>query len=133
MLDENYKEMIDREIFSDTSFMDWLDEFSSKHPTFLDIDWLYTRDKEITKEDYANIKKLQFLYLGIDDYAYENNIRTTKDAMGEYYKLKYNASGFEIGASSDQEMSFFCSRSNQVDETFIDFFDILERKRVRSK
>ena len=125
---ENAKNIKMQEILSNTDYIKWLDKFTIEHSNFSDDDWLYFPEK-ISKEDLEKVNNLHLMYRGIEKYASENYMYPTNCDFGNFYNIKLENSGFEIGILVGQGTLFFCNRvqiENQKD--FIDFNDILNNK-----
>lgn len=125
---ENAKNIKMQEMLSNTDYIKWLDKFTIKHSSFTDDDWLYFH-KKISKEDLEKVNDLHLMYRGIEKYASENCIYPTDCNFGNFYKIRLENTGFEIGILVGQGTLFFCNRvqiKNKKD--FIDFNDILNNK-----
>ena len=125
---ENARNIKMQEMLSNTDYIKWLDKFTIEHSSFSDDDWLYFPEK-ISKEDLEKVNNLHLMYRGIEKYASENYICPTDCDFGNFYKIKLENTGFEIGILIGQGTLFFCNRvqiENQKD--FIDFNDILNNK-----
>ena len=125
---ENAKNIKIQEMLSNTDYIKWLDSFTVEHSNFSDDDWLYFPEK-ISKEDLEQVNNLHLMYHGIERYASKNYIYPTDCNFGNFYKVKLENTGFEIGMLVGQGTLFFCNRvqiENQKD--FIDFNDILNNK-----
>ncbi len=119
-----------QKILSNTDYIKWLDRFTIEHSSFFDKDWLHSPEK-ISKEDLERVNNLHLMYRGIDTYANKNYIYPTSCNFGNFYNIKLENIGFEIGILGRQGTLFFCNRvsiENQKD--FIDFNDILNNKNV---
>lgn len=125
---ENAKNTKIQEMLSNTDYIKWLDKFTIKHSSFSDSDWLSSSEK-ISKEDLEKVNDLPLMYDGIEKYASENYIYPTYCDFGNFYKIKLENTGYEIGILIGQGTLFFCNRvqiENQKD--FIDFNDISNNK-----
>lgn len=119
-----------QKILSNTDYIKWLDRFTIEHSSFFDKDWLHSPEK-ISKEDLERVNNLHLMYRGIDTHANKNYIYPTSCNFGNFYNIKLENIGFEIGILGRQGTLFFCNRvsiKNQKD--FIDFNDILNNKNV---
>lgn len=118
-----------QEMFANSEYIDWLSRFTLENQNFSDDMWLYFPEK-ISKEDGSRVNDLCLMYEGIDKYASENYIFPYHCDFGNFYKIKFNDVGFEIGTLSGQGTIFFCSRVSIEDEKeFIDFNDIINNKK----
>lgn len=118
-----------KEIFSDTNYMKWLENFTIKHPSFASDTWLYFQE-QISKEDNENVGDLYLLYEGIDFYANRNYIYPMTCEFGDYYNIKLDNVCYEIGMLIGQGTLFFCNRKPlNKDLEYIDFNDIIDDKK----
>lgn len=125
---ENAKNIKIQEILSNTDYIKWLDSFTLEHSSFFDDDWLYSPEK-ISKEDLEQVNNLHIMYCGIERYASKNYIYPTDCDFGNFYKVKLENTGFEIGMLVGQGTLFFCNRVQiENQKKFIDFNDILNNK-----
>jgi len=121
---EKIKKNKSKEMLSNPNYMNWLDNFTLKRQGFSDDDWLYNSDG-LTVNDKENVNNLYLIYNGIDEYARRNYVYPFPCDFGNFYKIKFNDIGFEIGVQRGQGVRFFCNRVliENVEE-FIDFNDI---------
>jgi len=123
------QQLIKNNMFSSTDYINWLTNFTLKNTNFTDEDWIYFPEK-ITKEDYENISNLHLMYDGISKYANKNYLYPTDCYFGNFYKIKFNNIGFEIGILQGQGTIFFCNRIPiENNQDFIDFNDIINNKK----
>ncbi len=115
------------EIISCDSYILWLQYFTLMYSSFTDDEFLYNK-KSISKENLEQVKKLSLLYKGIRQYADKNYLYPFIFDYEEYFKIKYNDIGYEIGFMSDNK-SFYCSRIELSEDGFIDFNDIILDKK----
>lgn len=134
---EKYRAKIDakndkkQEIFSNTDYIDWLIEFTQHYSNFSSDSWLYF-PKEISKDDYTKVNNLNLMYEGIEEYASKNHLYPFPCNFGNFYKIKLENVGFEIGVLVGQGTLFFCNRVQiEEEKDFIDFNDIINNK-IRS-
>ena len=86
--------------------------------------------KKILKEDNEKVSKLHLLYEGIELYAKKNYIYPTKCDFGDYYNIKLDNIGYEIGMLVGQGTLFLCNRTLvNKDLEYIDFNDIITNKK----
>ncbi len=112
-------------LMSNTSYLDWLSNFTKDKNRFCDNDWLYFPER-INDTDKENVGNLSLFYLGIKKYANENYIYPIPCKFGNYYKIILNEVGFEIGILIGQGTVFFCKKvSIDNEQEFIDFNDIM--------
>lgn len=121
-----------QEIISSNEYILWLEKFTEKYSGFSD-DSFSDKDKKITSIDLENSRNLSLLYEGISNYAKENYVYAKSDLkFGDYYVIKYNNIGYKIGAMSGQGTFFFCERTNEITDDFIDFNDIILNKKQKN-
>jgi len=126
---ENAKNIKMQEMLSNTNYIKWLNNFTVEHSNFSDDDWLYFPEK-ISNQDNEHVNNLHLLYRGIERYASENYIYPTTCDFGNFYKIKLENTGFEIGVLVGQGTLFFCNRVQVENEKdFIDFNDIINNKK----
>ena len=120
-----------KEIVSNDNYINWLQEFTIKYPNFRS-DTLFDNNK-LSLIDKDNINNLKLLFEAIYNYASSNYIYPLNDFdFVEYYRIKYNNISYEIGIITDKGTLFFCERVNNIDDTFIDFNNIILNKKEDS-
>ena len=108
-----------------TEYVDWLENFSKGKKIITTDD--YKHDEESLKEkDNLNVYLLEALFELIDDYSEANFIEPIVTKYGQYYKIKHNGIGYEIGIDVGQGTYFYCQRQEQADD------DSLEYKKLMS-
>ena len=125
------------ELTINNKYITWLDKFTQEHPSFSDEDWLYHPD-EISEQDLKNVEILPYMYGVIMEYAEKHNIEANPCCFGNYYNIKYNNIGYEIGVMHGQGAINFCKRVSLDEEInedrFIDFEDIInEQNKISSE
>ena len=123
--DEQIKDMS-----SNVDYINWLDNFTKDKESFCDDEWLYFPDS-IPTSDKENVDKLGFLYEIVNKYACDNNIYPFPCEFGDYYQVRLNDFGFELGILVGQGTVFFCRRV-LVEDTFIDFNNIINTRNQKS-
>lgn len=124
IIDNKIKEML-----SNTDYLKWLDNFTIAHQNFSDDEWLYF-PIEISMNDKEQVEKLHLMYRGIDKYASKNYIYPIPCDFGNFYKIKSDNIGYEIGILNGQGTLFFCNRVEiENEKEFIDFNDIMNNKK----
>lgn len=116
-------------LISNFDYIKWLIEFTKYNEEFSDDDWDYSSEKldDATKEKVNN---LQLLFEGIYQYAKKNYIYSLTRPLGEYYQIRVDDIGFEIGYLSGQGTRFYCKRIPlEKIENAIDFKDIVNNKK----
>jgi len=130
---KNKQERLNRvkELMKDFSFMIWIENFANRHPSFRDNDVF----DDCTKEDLINLKKLGLLFEGIEIYAKNNYYYSQYDGFNdiEYYRIKFNNIGYEIGKIVNQGIYYFCEKSKDLDNCFIEFSDIIMNNNTKRK
>ncbi len=118
-----------QEIFSDSSYIEWLSHFTIEHPKFKDCEWRHFPDK-LSSEDYKKVNDLDLLFYIVDKYAKENYRYPITTNSGKFYKIKYNDVGFIIGIVGGIALGYICSRVEVDNEKdFIDFNNIIANKK----
>lgn len=109
----------------DKSYIQWLDQFTLENENYF-CNESTSFPERIKEKDIENIKKLYSLYLEIVKYARNNEINNSQYELGDFYKIKLNESGVEIGILKGDPTVFFCERTPLKNEKdFIDFNDII--------
>lgn len=118
-----------KSMMSNTAYIEWLNQFTQNKDRFSDNDWLYSPEK-ISESDRENVEKLCLFYEGIGNYAQQNHIYPIPCGFGNFYRVKLNGFGFEIGILVGQGTAFFFKKvSLEDDKKFIDFNDIIIGKK----
>ena len=125
------KEII-KKLLSNTDYAEWLIDFTNDKEMFYDNDWDYSNEK-LTDDNQKNVNYLSLFFEGIYGYAKENNIESSLRALGEYYQIKVDDVGFEIGYITGQGTSFYCKRIPLQEINFIDFMDIINNQKEDGK
>ncbi len=112
-------------IIANPTYINWLISFTNDIGTFNDNDWLYCPEK-ISEEDKKNVDDLGIFYEAIEEYADCNYIYPTLCQFGNYYKIRLNEIGLEIGILNGQGTMFFANRVNiDKEDDYIDFNNIM--------
>ena len=121
------KNFIDREIIDNDKYMKWLDAFTIEYPQFNDKSWIDCKE-DISDADYQRVIILGDLYEAIEDYANMNYIVGDEKSFSQTYNVKFNNVIFKIGFEIGQEMIYFVTRNEELeeDEEWIDFENIRE-------
>ena len=118
-----------KKMMSNTAYIEWLNQFTQDKYGFSDDDWLYFPEK-ISESDREKVEQLCLFYEGIDKYAEKNHIYPTPCEFGNFYSVKINDLGFEIGILVGQGTVFFFNKASLEDgKEFIDFNDIMIGKK----
>ena len=126
---ENVERKKTKALMSNTNYLEWLNQFTQDKEGFSDNDWLYFPER-IKKSDNENVDKLCLFYEGIRQYAESNHIYPLKCNFGNFYKIRLNKIGFEIGILNGQGTKFFCNKvAVENEQEFIDFNDIMTGKK----
>ena len=126
---ERSKRAIIKGMVSNTEYVEWLYQFTQDKDSFSDNEWLYFPEK-ISQSDRKNVEKLSLFYEIIEEYAEENYIYPTPCDFGNFYRVKSNDFGFEIGVLIGQGTVFFFNKSSlENDKVFIDFHDVITGKK----
>lgn len=126
----------EKELTMNNEYVTWLEKFTQKHPNFSDEDWLYHPEK-ISEQDFKRVEDLKYFYGGIMGYADRHKIEANPCCFGNYYNVKYNNIGYEIGVMHGQGTIQFCKKVLLEDEInedkFIDFEEIInEQNKISS-
>lgn len=118
-----------KSMMSNTTYIEWLKQFTRNKDGFSDDEWLYFPEK-ISETDRKNVEKLCLLYKGIANYSQQNYIYPIPCEFGNFYRVKLGNFGFEIGILVGQGTVFFFNKVLlEDDKYFIDFNDILLGKK----
>lgn len=80
--------------------------------------------------DRKNVEMLNLFYSGIDKYARKNYIYPLLCDFGNFYKVKLNNFGFDVGMLVGQGTVFFFNKTAMENEDeFIDFNDVMVDKK----
>ncbi len=119
-----------KEIISNYDYIDWLINYTKNKKYFLDIDLITM--KKISDYDKDNIKKLNIFFEGINYYAEINDISPLVYSNCEFYKLRLDDFGFEIGIIIGEKIISFCRRvSIDNKKTFININDIIYNQKEK--
>lgn len=118
-------------IYNNYDYINWLDNFTSKHNNFYQDSFLYNED--ISQDDKKNVEKLDYLFECIDNYASNNDILPVYyddiNFGNVNYRFKYNNKYYEIGVMIGQGSSISLKTIDYNNEyNFIDFKDIVNSK-----
>ena len=116
-------------ISTNLDYLNWLKTFTIKYPTFCMEDWKSEKE-ELTEEDYANVRRLSYLYEAIEEYATETYRDGHLINSGYYYVVNADEESFDIGFIAGQGTIFFCQRKNELTEG-IDFNDVVKYHQKR--
>ena len=126
---EEAKKQQIRSMMSNLTYLKWLNQFMQNKESFSDDDWLYSPE-QITDSDWKKVDILGLFYEGINNYAKLNYIYPYQCPNGNYYKIRLNDKGFEIGVMAGQGIIFFCKKVPvENEQEFIDFNDIMIGKK----
>ena len=129
LLADNELELKLKEMFSDSSYVDWLLNFTLKYSKFKDTEWMYYPDN-ISPEDYKRVNEMDLFYYGIKKYADENHRYPTATGSGIFYRIKYNEVGFTIGIVGGLNVEYICSREElDPEKNYIDLSYIINNKK----
>lgn len=118
-----------KQLMSNYKYITWVENFTKIYPKIREDDFLYPKLK-LDSKDIELGKKLNLLYEGINTYASKNYIYPSKDSdFVEYYKIKYNNIGYEVGIILGQRPLCFLEKVDEFDNTFIEFSDIVLNKK----
>lgn len=122
-----------QEMSSNVDYINWLNRFTLDKEGFSSDTWLYNPE-ELTDEDNKNVDKLFILYEIVNEYAFLNNIKSLPCDFGNYYLVRLDDFGFELGILIGQGTIFYCKRvSIENESNFIDYKKIVNNKIKRLK
>lgn len=128
MIEKNKKEKeIIEQLFSNKDYIQWLIDFTKDKEGFFDSDWDYSSEK-LSDSNKIKVNNLALFFNGIYNYAKKNYIYPLPRALGEYYQIKIDDIGFEVGYITGQGISFYCKRIPLLGDNFIDFMGIVNNK-----
>lgn len=131
---EKVKESIEiqKRLVTSTDYVEWLFDFTKKHPNFTDSDWLYNEDPEMSENDYSQVRFLTDFFTAIYQYHTRNLLKANGEGHTEWYNIKYKDAYFAIGIRVGQGAENFVKRYESYDamapESFIEFKDIMTNK-----
>lgn len=129
LLVDNELELKLKKMFSDSSYVDWLLNFTLKYSKFKDTEWVYYPDN-ISPEDYKRVNDMDLFYYGIKKYADENHRYPITTGSGIFYRIKYNDVGFTIGIIGGLNVEYICSREElDPEKNYIDLSYIINNKK----
>ena len=113
----------------------WIEKYLTKEKAEQDIDgfsnddWLYSPEK-LSEADRENVEELSLFYEGVANYSKQNHIYPVSFDYGNFYLVKLNDFGFEIGIYVGQGISYFFNKAQlEDDKEFLDFNDIINGKK----
>lgn len=116
-------------LMSNANYLEWLNQFTQDKKGFFDDHWLYLPE-QINDSDKENVEKLCLFYEGINGYARLNHIYPLQCDFGNFYRIRLDKIGFEIGILIGQGTVFFCNKvAVENEQEFIDFNDIMTGKK----
>ncbi len=122
MTEEKQRNERIKTLMSNTSYIEWLIDFTETRGGFYDSDWDNPEEK-LTPEDQEKVKELPLFFLGIFNRVKSKNIQSSMGGLEEFYHIKYGNVGWEIGCINGQGASYYCKRIPL--EHVIDFMDIM--------
>ena len=123
----NEDNRIKEEILTKPDYMNWLFRFTEVYPRFVDDTWLYQPSK-LSPMDRENVDKLHLLFNIIKEYADANYIDSKGGQYDEYYTIKCNNYGYDIGKISRMVGDVFVCQRTILEEEYIDFNDIINHR-----
>lgn len=117
MIDDVAKNEKINRILNDEEYINWLANFTLDVPKFYCDSW------GCSNQVIHNIQDISILYEIIQNFANENYIEPTLTACGNYYSLKHNNAGYNIGVMKGPETIYYCTRVKNA-ENYIYFKDI---------
>ena len=105
-----------KKIRQSINYMDWIIDFAKDHPIFSDNLEEYKNEK-ITEEELEKIKKLEFFFEWVQEYADNNYILPERSEWGESYNIEKNNQYYKIGCNRKEGNSFYCERIEKPEES----------------
>lgn len=112
----------------DDTYIRWLEKFTLKNGNF-DTDMLTYDSDRFSDTDKENIKHIETLFEIISEFAGKNYLLPINDNLEIYYCIKYGDSTFHIGADYGQAVSFYCTKSDELEEGAISYEDIVKNEK----
>lgn len=122
---EEHKKAFRQSLSYSFDYIEWLEQFTSKYPSFSTETFLFD-GKKLTEHDKENVSHLEEFFEEIYDYAQANYISPQKLTYGTFYKIKHHGIGYSIGIDYGQGCCFYCERFDNPGD------DVLDYKRVMS-
>ena len=123
---ENQKRLV-----SNVEYIEWLYEFTKKHPNFTDTDWLYDRIS-ISESDYGQVEILTDFFTAVDSYHQKNLLQANAQGYATWYNIKYKdkyfAIGIRVGQGASNFVTVYADFEEMGGEPFIEFEYIMENK-----
>ena len=126
------KDRVVQEMFADNTYMDWLEKFTTKVPSY-DSEVMYY--KNLTEEDKKNLRNLDIFFKVIEHYASKNYISSTKleRVNGYYYLLSYHEQAYQIGLLYGTSTMFFCKKMPLEKNIDTISFDEVKKNTLRAR
>ena len=124
--EQQRKDAVKKDMLENTSYIDWLVQFTEKNPIFSDNDWLYNEDG-ISKEDLERVRNLPLLFECIASFAERNYLSSNEDEWGESFLIRKDDTYMNIGYNAGQGTSFYCERTEQQDNS-INYYSIMNKE-----
>lgn len=119
------------EMLTSNEYILWLQIFTEVNDNFRSDDWLYTNEK-LSKNDQEKVSTLGILYKIIQQYAKRNYVYPKNFEVLNYYQIKYNNIGYQIGIiDASGKNVYFCKRA-KIEPDFLDFKDIQMNKELKN-
>lgn len=112
-------------LMSNIDYIHWIDNYIEVNKGFSEDD-LICFSSYLSIGDKEHIGLLPLFYRGISNYAGNHYTYAKFNEFGEYYNLKYENIGLEVGILEGENLSHYCNKIEiKEDDSFIDFQDIL--------
>ena len=115
------KEKINK-ILSNEDYINWLEKFTLNTPRFY-CDSCFSPSINSLDNISQNIQDISLLYNAIKNYANDNYIAPIPTVCGDYYSIKHNNVGYQIGIMTGPETIYYCMRTEE-EKNYIPFKDI---------
>lgn len=128
-MDNIMKDILERskrqkELISNTSYIEWLCEFTQVRKKFISTQWVYQTDL-LFADDSKNVDLLPDFFAAIEEYCEKNMIAYTGTQTERSYAIKYKGVHLDIGVCIGQGAFNFVERKDEVSDKDIDFEDII--------
>lgn len=111
------------EIINNENYMEWLVKFTEQFPAWRD-DMINYLAFNFSNEDKKNMVKLKCFFEIINNFAYENRIKSYHYDKEVYYLVKINNYRLQIGMIKGHDNCYYCQKEIRNNLEYIDFGNI---------
>lgn len=116
-------------LLSNKTYINWLEEFTRKHPKFMDIEF---SENSLSPIDLANIEDYKLFFSGIDGYCRRNYIPSNPDDYGYFYYIKYHGVFYKVGVACTHTSFFYCEKLNRCkSKNVVDFSKVINEDLIK--